>query len=54
MDRLTKIYVKEVVRLHKVFVSLVSNRDSKSTSTFYKSLHKAMGIQLIFGMAFHL
>ena len=46
MDRLAEIYVREIVRLHGVPVSLVSDRDTRFTSAFLKSLLKDMGTQL--------
>ena len=43
MDRLSSLYVKEVVRMHGVPVSIVSDRDPSFTSQFWQSLQKAMG-----------
>ena len=43
MDWLAEIYIQEVVRLHGVPVSLVSDRDTRFTSAFWKSLHRATG-----------
>ena len=34
MDRLAKLYVKEIVRLHGVPLSIVSDRDQRFTSRF--------------------
>ena len=34
MDRLTSIYIKEIVRMHSIPVSIVSNRDPCFTSRF--------------------
>ena len=36
--KLAKLYLKEIVRLHGVPVSIVSNRDAKFTSIFWKEL----------------
>ena len=52
-ENLGKLYVREIVRLHRNPFSIVSNRDSKFTSKFWGSLHKALGTQLNFSSAFH-
>ena len=38
MDKLTTLYVKEIIRLHGVLVLIVSNRDDKFTSRFWESI----------------
>ena len=53
LDRLAQLYVMEIVRLHGVPVSIVSDRDPRFTSKFWNSLHKAMGTKLDFSTAFH-
>ena len=53
MERLTRIYIKEIVRLHRVPVSIISDRDSRFTSRFWQSLQKAMGTQLDMSTAYH-
>ena len=53
LDRLAQLYVMEIVRLHGVPVSIVSNRDPRFTSKFWNSLHKAMGTKLDFSTTFH-
>ena len=53
MDEYAKIYVKEIVRLHGVPVTIISDRDPKFTSSFWKSLHAALGTKLAFSTAFH-
>ena len=47
------IYIREIVRLHGVPVSIVSNRDPRFTTHFWKSFQKAMGTRLIMSTAFH-
>ena len=53
LDRLAQLYVMEIVRLHGVPISIVSDRDPRFTSKFWNSLHKAMGTKLDFSSAFH-
>ncbi|GJZ01454.1 reverse transcriptase domain-containing protein [Tanacetum coccineum] len=38
MDKLTKLYIKEIVSRHGVPISIISDRDSKFTSNFWQSL----------------
>ncbi|GKF68420.1 reverse transcriptase domain-containing protein [Tanacetum coccineum] len=40
LEKLTRQYLKEVVSKHGVPVSIISDRDGKFTSHFWKSLHK--------------
>jgi len=47
------LYIREIVRLHGVPVSIVSDRDSRFTSKFWKRLHEAMGTKLNFSSAYH-
>ena len=53
IDQYAELYVREIVRLHGVPKSIVSDRDPKFTSRFWESLHRAMGTQLKFSTAFH-
>ncbi|KAL0534457.1 hypothetical protein IC582_028748 [Cucumis melo] len=48
------LYMSEIVRLHGVPVSIVSDRDARFTSKFWKGLQTAMGTRLDFSTAFHL
>jgi len=43
MDKLVELYIREVVRLHGVHASIVSDRDPRFTSRFWKSLQAALG-----------
>ena len=53
MDRLASFYIKEIVRMHDVPISIVSDRDPRFTSRSWHSLQKALGTKLSFSTAFH-
>ena len=53
LEQLAEIYVREIVRLHRVPVLIISDRDSRFTSSIWKSVHRAMGINLKFSIAFY-
>ncbi|KAL0546479.1 hypothetical protein IC582_016389 [Cucumis melo] len=48
-----QLYMSEIVRLHGVPVLIVSDRDARFTSKFWKGLQTAMGTRLDFSTAFH-
>ncbi|GJV47664.1 putative reverse transcriptase domain-containing protein [Tanacetum coccineum] len=53
IEKLARQYLKEVVSRHGVPVSIISDRDSKFTSHFGKSLNEALGTQLDMSTAYH-
>ena len=48
-----KIYIKEIVRLHGIPESIVSDRDTKFKSEFWRELSKALGQRLLMSTAYH-
>ena len=50
---LSRLFVSNVVRLHGVPDSIVSDRDTRFTSNFWKSLWKQIGTKLQMSTAFH-
>ena len=52
MDRLASLYIKEIVRMHGIPISIVSDRYSCFTSRFWHSLQKALGTKLSFSTVF--
>nr|GEU65327.1 putative reverse transcriptase domain-containing protein [Tanacetum cinerariifolium] len=54
MDKLARLYLKEVVTRHRIPVSIISNRDPRFTSNFLRAFQKAMGTQLDMNTPYHL
>ena len=53
LEKLAKLYVDEIGRLHGVPVSIVSDRDPRFTSRFWPSLQTELGTRLHFSTEFH-
>jgi hypothetical protein len=53
MDKLARLYVQNVVRLHGVPSAIISDRDSHFTSRFWQSLQREMWTKLKFSTTFH-
>nr|GEZ69354.1 retrotransposon protein, putative, Ty3-gypsy subclass [Tanacetum cinerariifolium] len=53
MEKITQLYLKEVVCRHGVPISIISDKDSKFTSRFWRSLQEALGTRLDMSTAYH-
>ncbi|KAM1056879.1 hypothetical protein EV1_029965 [Malus domestica] len=53
LERLARLFLDVIIKLHGVPVSIISDHDPRFTSRFWGSLHKAMGTKLSFSTAFH-
>ena len=53
LDQLAKLYIKEIVSRHGVPVSIVSDRDPRFTSKFWRSLQERLGTQLRMSTTYH-
>ena len=53
LDRLVELYINEIIRLHGIPISIVSDRDPRFTSRFWPKLQKALGTILHFSTALH-
>ncbi|GJU13627.1 putative reverse transcriptase domain-containing protein [Tanacetum coccineum] len=53
MEKLMKLYMKEVVTQHGVPVSIISDRDGRFTSLFWQALHKALRTRLDMSTTYH-
>ena len=54
LDKLAELYIKEIVRLHGIPVSIISDRDPRFTSRFWRNLQETLGTRLNFSTTFHL
>ena len=52
-SELTSLYVKEIIHLHELPHSIVSDRDSKFTSKFWKETHWLLDTKLLMSTVFH-
>ncbi|KAI3811062.1 hypothetical protein L1987_20778 [Smallanthus sonchifolius] len=52
-ERLAEIFIKEVVSRHGMPLSIVSDRDTRFTSRFWKKFNEAMGTILNISTAYH-
>src|SRR6266852_8641331 len=46
-------YIRDIVQLHGMPDSIVSDRDSKFTARFWQELHRLMGTKLLMSTSFH-
>ena len=50
---ITQIFMKEIFRLHGMPREIISDRDTKFTSKFWKSLMAGLETKLLFSTAYH-
>ncbi|XP_028096045.1 uncharacterized protein LOC114295956 [Camellia sinensis] len=53
LEKFAKLYIKEIVKLHGIPVTIVFDRDNRFVSMFWRSLHTTLGTSLNFSTAFH-
>ncbi|XP_050944038.1 uncharacterized protein LOC127150377 [Cucumis melo] len=49
-----QLYMMKIVKLHGVSIPIISDRDARFTSKFWKALQLALGMRLDFNIVFHL
>ena len=52
-EKLAKIYISEIVRLHGVPLSILSDRGTQFTSMFLRTFYAKLGTRLDLSTAFH-
>nr|GFB30207.1 reverse transcriptase domain-containing protein [Tanacetum cinerariifolium] len=53
MDKLARIYLKEVITRHGIPVSIISDHDLRFASNFWRSLQNALGTRLDMSTVYH-
>ncbi|GKC34316.1 putative reverse transcriptase domain-containing protein [Tanacetum coccineum] len=53
MDKLARLYLKEVVKRHGIPVSIIYDYDGRFTSNFWRAYQKALGTRLDMSTAYH-
>ena len=53
LEEFCKLYIHDIVGLHGVPIFIISDRDPRFISQFWKSLLRAMGTQFRITIAFH-
>ncbi|KAI3759455.1 hypothetical protein L6452_07295 [Arctium lappa] len=53
LEKLAKLYIDEIVSRHRVPSSIVSDRDARFTSAFWKSLQRELGSRLKLSTTYH-
>nr|GEY37482.1 putative reverse transcriptase domain-containing protein [Tanacetum cinerariifolium] len=53
MEKLTRLYLKEIVCRHGIPVSIISDRDSHFTSRLWRSLQEELGMNLNMSTTYH-
>ena len=43
LDKLAELYIREIVQLHGIPISIISDRDPRFTLRFWRKLQKALG-----------
>lgn len=53
MEELTRTYLKDIVRLHGVLISIILDEDTRFNSRFSQSLQRSLGINLHMSNTYH-
>ena len=52
-EKLARLYISEIVRLHGIPLSIISDRGIQFTLMFWRTLHPELGTRLDLSTAFH-
>ena len=52
-EEFDRLYIREIVQLYGVSVSIITDRDPRFTAQFWRSFQRAMGTQMRMSIVFH-
>ncbi|KAD5318337.1 hypothetical protein E3N88_18283 [Mikania micrantha] len=52
-EKMAEVYVKEIVSRHGILVTIVSDRDTRFTSQFWKNFQEELGTKLLWSTTYH-
>ena len=53
LEEFYRFYIREIIQLHEVPMSIISDRNPRFNTHFWKKFQRAMGTQLMMSTAFH-
>ena len=53
LDKLVELYIKEIVRLHAIPISIILDQDPRFTSRFWGKFQEVLNTRLSFSTTFH-
>ncbi|GKD41976.1 reverse transcriptase domain-containing protein [Tanacetum coccineum] len=53
LDKLARLYLNRIVTRHEIPASIISDRDGRFTSNFWRSFQKALGTDISMSTAYH-
>jgi len=52
-EQLAHVYIRKIVRLHGILVSIISDRGTQFTSRFWRAVQRELGTRVEFNARFH-
>ena len=52
-SNIAQLFVREIVRLHEVATQIISDRDAKLTSKFWRAMFQSLGTLLNLSFSYH-
>ena len=53
VSNVAQLFMKEIVRLHGIFATIISDRDARFTSKFWMAMFQSVGTHLNLSLAYH-